>query len=106
MILSRHDIQSADLSFQPPLTKMAANRKIFLIAAQGALLEGITYSKRKGGVILPAVLRITNRPELGGGPKGIEQPIDDMTRDVLLTRIREELNKGVPLWPNYHNGRR
>lgn len=31
MILSRHDIQSADLSFEPPLTKMAANRKIFLI---------------------------------------------------------------------------
>ena len=106
MMLSRHDIQNAGLSFEPSLTKMAANRKIFLIAAQGAILEGITYSKRKGGVIVPMILRITNRTELGGGPKCIEQPIDDMTREVLLTRIREELNKGVPLWPNYHNGRR
>lgn len=106
MMLSRHDIQNAALSFEPSLTKMAANRKIFLIAAQGAILEGITYSKRKGGVILPTVLRITNRPELGGCPKGIEQPIDDTTREVLLVRIREKLNEGVPLWPNYHNGRR
>jgi hypothetical protein len=47
MVLSQNDIQSADLCFDPPMTKMAANRKIHLIAARGAVLEGIKYSKKR-----------------------------------------------------------
>lgn len=35
MLLSQHDIQSADLSFDPPMIKRATNRKIYLIAARG-----------------------------------------------------------------------
>jgi hypothetical protein len=47
MVLSQNDIQSADLCVDPPMTKMAANRKIHLIAARGAVLEGIKYSKKR-----------------------------------------------------------
>lgn len=98
MLLSQHDIQSADLYFDPPMTKMAANRKIHLIAARGAILEGIKYSKRKG-LSIPDILLIKNKPELLGDSPALEQPIDTMTREILAIRIREELNKGVPLWP-------
>jgi hypothetical protein len=48
MLLSQNDIQSADIFFDPPMTKMAAHRKIYLIAARGAILEGIKCSKRNG----------------------------------------------------------
>jgi hypothetical protein len=49
MLLSQQDIQSADLSFERPMTKGAANRKIYLIAARGMILEGISIPRRKGG---------------------------------------------------------
>ena len=103
MLLSQDDIQSADLFFDPPMTKMAVNRKICLIAARGAILEGIKYSKNKG-LSIPDVLLVKNKPELLDNSLALEQLISSMTRDVLTIRINEELRKGVPLWPEH--GRR
>lgn len=97
MLLSQSDIQSATLSFDPPMTKRAVNRKINLIAAQGAILEGIRYSKKKG-LSIPEILLVKNKPELLGESPFSEQLISPMTRDVLITRIGEELKKGIPLW--------
>jgi len=104
VLLSQHDIQSADLSFDPPMTKQAANRKIYLIANHGAILEGIKYSKKKG-LTIPDILHVKNKPELSNGGDSVEQLITAMTRDVLAVRINDELRKGVPLWPDYR-GRR
>lgn len=98
MLLSQDDIQSADLFFDPPMTKMAANRTIQLIAARGAILEGIKYSKKKG-LSIPDILLVKNKTEILDGSPALEQLISPMTRDVLAIRIREELSKGVPLWP-------
>lgn len=95
MLLSQDDIQSADLSFDPPMTRMAANRKVHLIAARGAILEGIKYSKHKG-LSIPDILLVKNKTETLDSP-ALEQLISPMTRDVLAIRIREELSKGVPL---------
>jgi hypothetical protein len=103
MLLSQDDIQSADLFFDPPMTKMAVNRKIYLIAARGAILEGIKYSKKKG-LSIPDVLLVKNKPELLDNSLALEQLISSMTRDVLNIRINEELRKGLPLWPEH--GRR
>jgi hypothetical protein len=97
MVLSQLDIQSADLCFDPPLTKIAANRKVILRAAQGALLEGIKSSRKKG-LIIPSMLNVTNREEHEGPSGSVQQPISEITREVLANRIREELKKGVPLW--------
>lgn len=99
IILSRHDIQSADLSFDPPLSKMAKTRQVFLIASQGAIIAGIKYTK-KNGLVIPPILHITNRPESASSSKGIEQPIDQTTRETLAARIHEKLDKGIPLWPH------
>jgi hypothetical protein len=88
MLLSQQDIQSADLSFERPMTKGAANRKIYLIAARGMILEGIRYSKKKGGLSVPNILKVKNKPELLGNSLALEQPIGEMTRDVLATRIQ------------------
>jgi hypothetical protein len=99
MVLSQSDIQNTTLSFDPPMTKRAANRKIYLIAARGAILEGIKYSKRRG-LSIPDILHIKNKPELLDDSPSIEQLITPMTKDVLRLRIIEELNKGVPLWPD------
>lgn len=99
MLLSQDDIQSADLCFEPPMTKMAANRKVHLITARGAILEGIKYSK-KNGLSIPDILLVKNKPELLDGSRALEQLISSMTRDVLAIRIGEELGKGVPLWPD------
>lgn len=104
MILSQQDLQAAELSFEPPLTRPAANRRVFLIAKRGAILEGIKTSKKKG-ITIPSVLRIRNRPELLESDDPIEQPIDDMTREILRMRIREKLDKGSPVWPEGY-GRR
>ena len=98
MLLSQTDIQSATLSFDPPMTKRAANRKIYLIAARGAILEGIKHSKKKG-LSIPDILLVKNKPELLDDSPALEQLISSMTRDVLTIRIGEELRKGVPLWP-------
>ena len=103
MLLSQDDIQSADLSFDPPMIKMAANRKIHLIAARGTILEGIKYSKKKC-LSIPDVLLVKNKPELLDNSLALEQLISSMTRDVLIIRINEKLRKGVPLWPEH--GRR
>jgi hypothetical protein len=103
MLLSQQDIQTATLSFDPPMTKGAANRKVYLIAARGAILEGIKYSKKKG-LLIPDILHIKNKPELLDDSLALEQLITPMTRDVLSLRITEELNTGVPLWPEW--GRR
>jgi len=105
MLLSQQDMQQADLSFEPTLTKRAATRRVFLIAAKGAILEGIRVSKKKG-LLIPSVLLVKNRPELQVGGDPVEQPITDLTREVLATRIREELNKGIALWPNYRERQR
>lgn len=98
MLLSQHDIQSASLSFDPPMTKRATNRKIYLIAKQGSILEGIKYSKKKG-LIVPNILLTKNKPELLEDSPAVEQLISPMTRDVLTMRIREQLDKGIDLWP-------
>ena len=98
MLLSQDDIQSADLFFAPPMTKMAANRKVQLIAARGAILEGIKYSKKKG-LCIPDILLVRNKAELLDGSSVLEQLITPLTREVLTMRIGEELRKGVPLWP-------
>ena len=98
MLLSQDDIQSADIFFVPPMTKMAANRKIHLIAARGAILGGIKYSK-KNGLAIPDILLVKNKTELLDGFPALEQLVSPMTRDVLIIRIGEELSKGVPLWP-------
>ena len=98
MLLSQDDIQSADLFFDPPMTRMAANRKVHLIAARGAVLEGIKYSKLKG-LSIPDILLVNNKTETQDGSSALEQLISPITRDVLAIRIREELSKGVPLWP-------
>lgn len=100
MILSQHDIQSADLSFEPPMTKRAPNRKIYLIAKQGSILEGVKYSKKKG-LIIPNILLVKNKPELLEDSPALEQLVNPMTHDVLAMRIREELNKGIDLWPEH-----
>lgn len=100
MLLSQHDIQSADLSFDPPMTKRAVNRKIYLIAARGMILEGIKYSKKKG-LTIPDILLVKNKPELLDVFPALEQLITSMTRDLLATRIHEELKQSVPLWPDY-----
>lgn len=99
MLLSQEDIQSATMSFDPPMNKRAANRKVYLIAARGAILEGIKYSKKKG-LSIPDILFIKNKPELLDESLTLEQLITPMTRDVLSLRITEELKKGVPLWPD------
>jgi hypothetical protein len=99
MLLSQDDIQSADLFFDPPMTKMAANRKIHLISARGAILEGIKHSK-KHGLFIPDVLLIRNKSELLTDSQVLEQLVAPLTREVLTIRIFEELQKGVPLWPN------
>lgn len=99
MLLSQDDIQSADLCFDPPMTKMAAKRKINLISAKGAILEGIKYSKKQG-LLIPDVLLIRNKPEFLTNAPALEQLIGPLTREVLTIRIFEELQKGVPLWPN------
>ena len=98
MLLSQDDTQSADLFFDPPMTKMAANRKIHLIAVRGAILEGIKYSKKKG-LSIPDILLVKNKPELLDDSLVLEQLLSPTTRDVLAIRIGEELRKGVPLWP-------
>jgi hypothetical protein len=103
MLLSQDDIQSADLLFDPPMTKMSMNRKIYLIAARGAILEGVKYSKKKG-LSIPDVLLVKNKPELLDNSLALEQLLSSMTRDVLTIRISEELRKGVPLWTEH--GRR
>jgi len=95
--LSQNDIQSADLSFEPSLTKRAANRKVFLIAAAGAILEGIKVSKKKG-LTIPPILHIRNKPELQEDHSPLEQPLSDLTRGVLAQRINMELRKGTALW--------
>lgn len=100
MLLSQHDIQSADLSFEPPMTKRAVNRKVYLIAKRGAILEGIKYSKKKG-LIIPDILHMKNKPELLEDSPALEQLVTAMTRDVLAIRIKEELNKGIALWPKH-----
>ena len=98
MLLSQDDIQSADLYFNPPMTRMATNREIHLFAARGAILEGIKYSKKKG-LFIPDILKVKNMTELPDGSPALEQLVSPMTRDVLVIRIGEELSKGVPLWP-------
>ena len=98
MLLSQNDIQCADLFCTPPMTKMAADRKVQLIAARGAILEGIEYSKKKG-LCIPDILLVRNKTELLDGAPALEQPISILTREVLVIRIGEELRKGVPLWP-------
>lgn len=100
MHLSQHDIQSAVLSFEPTMTKRAVNRKIYLIAAQGMILEGIKYSKKKG-LSIPDVLLVKNKPELLDDSPALEQLVSPMTRDVLAMRIREEMKRGIDLWPEH-----
>lgn len=99
MLLSQHDIQSAELSFDPPMTKRAKTRKVYLSTHTGVLLAGIKCSQ-KSGVNVPAVLKVTNRPEYGEGSQALEQPVSELTREVLAGRIREKLAEGVPLWPS------
>ena len=98
MLLTQDDIQSADLYFNPPMTKMAANREIHLVAARGAILEGIKYSKKKG-LSIPDILLMKNKTELLDGSPPLEQLVSPMTIDVLTIRIGEELSKDAPPWP-------
>lgn len=102
MLLSQQDLQSASLHFDPPLTKRAANRRIFLMAAKGAILEGITYNRKKG-LTIPTVLLFQNRPEWQEGSAAVQQPVSDLSREVLASRIHGELSKGVALWPNHRS---
>lgn len=81
------------------VTKAAKNRKIFLSTATGVLLAGIKYSK-KTGLHVPAILKVMNRSEYGEDSQALQQPIGDLTREVLADRVREKLKAGVPLWPN------
>ena len=90
MILSQHDIESADISFDPPMTKMAKSRKVYLSTASGVLLAGIKYSKAKGWTV-PKVLTVINKPEYGEGAEPLEQAISDLTREVLRGRAQEAL---------------
>lgn len=104
VLLSQTDLQYADLSFEPPIVKMAANRKVLLISSRGLILEGITYSKKKG-LKIPDVLEARNKPELNGDSPAVEQLVSAMTREILTIRINEQLSGGTPLWPE-HRGRR
>ncbi len=92
MLLSQQDVQSATLSFDPPMNKRAANRKVYLIAARGAILEGIKYSKKKG-LSIPDILYIKNKSELLDESPALEQLITPLTRDMLSLRITEELKR-------------
>lgn len=92
MLLSQPDIQSAALSFEPPMTKWAKSRKIYLSTRTGVLLAGIKYSM-KTGVSVPAVLKVTNRPEYGEGSQALQQPISDLTREVLGDRVRDQARR-------------
>jgi hypothetical protein len=106
VLLSQADVQSADLFFEPPMTKRAANRKVFLIAARGAILEGIKVTKKRG-ITVPTALKIQSRPdEQDEGAHLGEQLLTDLTRDILRTRTQDTLRQGVSLWPEYRERQR
>lgn len=116
-MLSQTDIQSADLSFDPPLENKCATRRVVLIAKQGAMLKGITITRKKGEsyprIDIPSVLVITNRPEQGMVEEElilrlekVEQVVSELTRETLLLRIRERLAQGKALWPEYSHLKR
>jgi len=97
-MLSDHDIQAAQVSFDPPLWQRKKKREVFLIAHRGATLKGITISQEKDGptIRVPHVLHIVNRPEHGliEAPKRleegyVEQPVSDLARETLLRRVRD-----------------
>lgn len=99
-MLSDHDIQSAQVSVEPPLWKKRAKRQVFLIAHRGAILKGITLTQSKGTLTIdvPNSLYIVNRPEHGLADVEtmpelgyIEQPLSDMARETLQHRVREHL---------------
>lgn len=97
-MLSDDDIQSAQISFDPPLWKRKKKREAFLIAHRGATLKGITISQERDGlsVRVPSILHIINRPEHGliESPKQseqgyVEQPLSELGRETLQRRIRD-----------------
>jgi hypothetical protein len=97
-MLSDHDIQVAQVSFDPPLWKRKQKREAFLIAHRGATLKGITIFQEKDtlAVRVPHVLYIVNRPEHGliETPKRpeegfIEQPLSELARETLQRRVRD-----------------
>jgi len=47
MLLSQDDIQSADLSFDPPMIKMAANRKIHSLLHEARSSKGSSIPRKK-----------------------------------------------------------
>jgi hypothetical protein len=87
------------------MTKRAANRKVFLMAARGAILEGISVSKKRG-ITIPYALKIQNRNDENEDAQLGEQLLTDLTRDILRTRIQDRLRQGVSLWPEYRERQR
>ena len=95
MAVSQHDIQCAALLFEPPLTTSAQRRNIYLFTSSGILLAGITYSK-KNGLLIPPTLSVTNRPESREGSSALQQSISELTREVLIGRVVEQLHGRAP----------
>lgn len=108
-MVSDSDIQNADLSFEPPLTRRAKNRRVYLNTRTGMVMKGITVTSPRRGVQrinVPRSLIITNRPEHGLVDLDtmphlgeVAWPISDLARETLTVRIRERLQQGIPLWP-------
>lgn len=103
-MLSDHDIQASQISFDPPLWKRKKKREAFLIAHRGATLKGITVSQERDGLLVrvPPVLYIINRPEHGliESPKQpeqgyVEQPLSELGRETLQRRIREAYQEEI-----------
>jgi hypothetical protein len=61
-MVSQHDIQGADLYFEPPLTKRAKNRKVYLSTRSGVLMRGITVTSPKRGIQKINVPRVWSLP--------------------------------------------
>lgn len=108
-MISQHEIENADLHFDPPLTKRANKRKVFLIAKGGQVLAGITVrvpQKGKVDVTVPAGLLYTSDPDHDFLDSEIsrkigyqEWPLKDLTRETLALRVREALSRGIAPWP-------
>lgn len=103
-MLSDNDIQSAQISFDPPLWKRKKKREAFLIAHRGATLKGITVSQEREGLMIrvPPVLHIINRPEHGliESPKQpeqgyVEQPLSELGRETIQRRIRQAYQEEI-----------
>ena len=82
----QHELQTADISFYPPLDQKAKKwRDVFLSTPSGRIYRGVRV---KGSTIdIPFFVSLDNRPEFGER----EVSLSEMTKDLLREKIRERL---------------